>query len=143
MDSYKKYEETKEPNECFDLFENFNKEDKVLSKEDIKHITEFKNKYPKISKEFQKVQLEQLALVSRKMLDYGKGNITLGGDMSKEEDRHYSLLGIQIRLTDKTNRLKQLLRNGKNYVEGESIEDTFIDIANYGVIAMLVGRKQW
>lgn len=143
MDSISKYEEREESYECFDVYQGFTKDDVILSEEDIKSITKFKQEYPILSKEFQKVQLEQLALTSRKMLDYGKGNITLGGDMSKEEDRHYSLLGIQIRLNDKINRLKQLLKNKKNYVEGESIEDTFIDIANYGILAMLVGRKKW
>ena len=37
----------------------------------------------------------------------------------------------------------QLRVNGKNYVQGEGMEDTFIDIANYGIIGLLVGRDKW
>ena len=39
--------------------------------------------------------------------------------------------------------MKNLLVNGKNFVKGEGMEDTFIDIANYGIIGMLVGRDKW
>ena len=59
------------------------------------------------------------------------------------EDKKFSLTGLCIRLTDKISRLKNLLINGKNFVEGESMEDTFIDIANYGIIGLLVGRDKW
>ena len=55
----------------------------------------------------------------------------------------FSLTGLAIRLTDKISRLKNLLVNGKNYVKGEGMEDTFIDIANYGIIGLLVGRDKW
>ena len=30
-----------------------------------------------------------------------------------------------------------------HYVKGEGMEDTFIDIANYGIIGLLVGRDKW
>ena len=40
-------------------------------------------------------------------------------------------------------RLRNLLTNGRNFVKGEGMEDTFIDIANYGIIGMLVGRDKW
>ena len=46
-------------------------------------------------------------------------------------------------IADKISRLKNLLSNGKNYVKGEGMEDTFIDIANYGIIGLLVGRDKW
>jgi hypothetical protein len=36
-----------------------------------------------------------------------------------------------------------LKRNGKNYVQGEAMIDSFIDISNYGIIAMLVLRGKW
>ena len=36
-----------------------------------------------------------------------------------------------------------LKRDGKNYVQGEKMIDSFIDIANYGIIAMLVIRNKW
>jgi len=96
-----------------------------------------------ISKEFKNIQKEQLELFSKKMMDYGLGNIALGGNLETDDDINYALQGIQIRLNDKINRLKNLLKNGKSYVEDESIEDTFIDIANYGIIGLLLRRKKW
>jgi hypothetical protein len=36
-----------------------------------------------------------------------------------------------------------LKRKGKNYVDDETMIDSFIDIANYGIIAMLVMRDKW
>ena len=51
--------------------------------------------------------------------------------------------GLAIRLTDKISRLKNLLINGRNFVKGEGMEDTFLDIANYGIIGLLVGRDKW
>tara|TARA_B100001063_G_C16696386_1_gene520079 strand:+ start:556 stop:975 length:420 start_codon:yes stop_codon:yes gene_type:complete len=99
--------------------------------------------FPTISKEFKNIQKEQLDLFSKKMMDYGLGNIALGGNLENEDDVNYALQGIQIRINDKINRLKNLLKNGKNYVENESIEDTLIDISNYGIIGLLLGRKKW
>ena len=47
---------------------------------------------------------------------------------------------IQELLSD---REKNLLKNDKSYVEDESLEDTFIDIANYGIIGILLGKGKW
>jgi hypothetical protein len=54
------------------------------------------------------------------------------------------LTGVWLRVNDKINRLKNMLkRNGKNYVDGETMMDSFVDIANYGIIAMLVMKGKW
>jgi hypothetical protein len=103
----------------------------------------FQFTYPELSESFKHLQKEQFDLFSQKMLDYGLGNISLGGDLNNLEDTNYALQGIQIRLNDKINRLKNLLKNGKNYVPGENIKDTFIDVATYGMIAMLVIEGKW
>ena len=105
--------------------------------------TEFKETFPIIEEEFTKTQKELYNLFSKKMMDYGLGNVSLGGNLQTPEDKKYALQGIQIRLNDKVNRLKNLLRNGKSYVEDESLEDTFIDVANYGIIGMLLGKDKW
>jgi len=107
-------------------------------------IKDFEKNYPELAREFQAVQTEQYALFARKMMDYGLQNIALGSDLSTSDDRNLSITGIWLRCNDKINRLKNLLkRNGKNYVEGESMIDSFVDIANYGIIAMLVIRGKW
>lgn len=64
----------------------------------------------------------------RKHKDYGKGNILDTGD-----------LGITFRVNDKLNRLKNLLTNKKRPLN-ESMEETWIDIAVYSVIAVMYLR---
>jgi hypothetical protein len=107
-------------------------------------VQQFENEYPELSFEFKVIQKEMYDMFARKHMDYGLNNIALGGDiLNNKEDKKFSLTGLAIRLTDKISRLKNLLINGKNYVKGESMEDTFIDIANYGIIGLLVGRDKW
>jgi len=104
----------------------------------------FENEYPELSEEFKQITKEMYEMFARKHMDYGLNNIALGGDiLNNKEDKKFSLTGLAIRLTDKISRLKNLLVNGKNYVKGEGMEDTFIDIANYGIIGLLVGRDKW
>ena len=104
----------------------------------------FEVEYPELSKEFKLIQKEMYEMFARKHMDYGLNNIALGGDIvNNSDDKKFSLTGLVIRLTDKISRLKNLIVHGKNYVKGEGIEDTFIDIANYGIIGLLVGRDKW
>ena len=106
-------------------------------------IETFENEYPELSEEYKRISEEMYEMFARKHMDYGLNNIALGGDLTNAEDKKFSLTGLAIRLTDKISRLKNLLINGKNYVRGEGMEDTFIDIANYGIIGLLVGRDKW
>ena len=121
-----------------------NKEELLKELEESDHIVaHFENEYPELSQEFKIIQDEMYRMFAAKHMDYGLQNISLGGDLTKENDKKFSLTGLAIRLTDKISRLRNLLTNGRNFVEGEGMEDTFIDIANYGIIAMLVGRDKW
>ena len=106
-------------------------------------VTHFEKEYPELSKEFKDIQDEMYRMFAAKHMDYGLQNISLGGDLTKETDKKFSLTGLAIRLTDKISRLRNLLVNGKNFVKGEGIEDTFLDVANYGIIGLLVGRNKW
>ena len=112
-----------------------------MKKEEIVKI--FETEYPELSSEFQTIQKEMYETFAAKHMDYGLQNISLGGDLTKETDKKFSLTGLAIRLTDKISRLRNLMVNGRNYVKGEGMEDTFIDIANYGIIGLLVGRDKW
>ena len=104
----------------------------------------FEETYPELAKEFKNLQQEQYELFSGKMMDYGLGNIALGSTLEEEEDIQLSLTGIWLRCNDKINRLKNMLkRKGKNYVNGEPMIDSFIDISNYGIIAQLVMKGKW
>tara|TARA_B110000037_G_scaffold19397_1_gene20679 strand:- start:9007 stop:9486 length:480 start_codon:yes stop_codon:yes gene_type:complete len=107
-------------------------------------ITIFEEEYPDLSNEFIRIQAEMYAMFAAKHMDYGLNNIALGGDIvNNSNDKQFSLTGLCIRLTDKISRLKNLLVNGRSFVKGEGMEDTFIDIANYGIIGLLVGRDKW
>ena len=109
-----------------------------------KAVTDFQKTYPELAAEFQQIQKEQYELFASKMMDYGLQNIALGSNLEKETDINLSITGIWLRCNDKINRLKNMLqRNGKNYVKGEAMIDSFIDISNYGIIAQLVMRGKW
>ena len=108
-----------------------------------KAVETFENEYPELSEEYKRISEEMYEMFARKHMDYGLNNIALGGNLTNQEDKKFSLTGLCIRLTDKISRLKNLLINGKNYVRGEGMEDTFIDIANYGIIGLLVVRDKW
>ena len=138
-DSISKYHELVSEEEFNKLAEGYNADFEAYN--DV--IAHFELDYPELSKEFKKIQKEMYEMFARKHLDYGLNNIALGGDLTNAEDKKFSLTGLAIRLTDKISRLKNLLINGKNYVKGEGMEDTFIDIANYGIIGLLVGRDKW
>lgn len=100
--------------------------------------------FPLIAEEFKKIQKEQYELFSRKMVSYGKGNISMGTELKTQEEVKFSLTSIWIRLHDKMNRLKNLVVFGKtNTVEDESIEDTYKDISNYAIISLIVKRGLW
>ena len=120
-----------------------NKIQEYIDDEVNQTITLFEEEYPELSLEFKSIQKEMYEMFARKHMDYGLNNIALGGDLTNKDDKKFSLTGLCIRLTDKISRLKNLLINGKNFVKGEGMEDTFIDIANYGIIGLLVGRDKW
>jgi|TARA_R110000772_G_scaffold143464_1_gene253020 hypothetical protein len=109
-----------------------------------KSIRDLEKTYPSLAISFQDIQKEQYELFAQKMMDYGLGNISLGTNLEDSDDVQLSLTGIWLRCNDKINRLKNMLkRKGRNYVKDEPMIDSFIDIANYGIIAMLVMRDQW
>jgi predicted nuclease with TOPRIM domain len=140
-DSRKKFEEMKEENPNWESSSTYNNVN--LKYNTSKPENAVKKAYPEISEGFSELQKEQLNLFSKKMMDYGLGNIALGGNLNSSEDKNYALQGIQIRLNDKVNRLKNLFKNGENFVKDESIEDTFMDIANYGIIGLLLLKDKW
>ena len=105
---------------------------------------ELKDKYPDIYKEYNRITAEQFDLFARKMLDYGKGNISVGTNLDTLEEEKVALTGLWFRMNDKIQRLKQLvLLNEEAKVKTESVKDTFQDLSIYGIIAQIVKNKQW
>ena len=88
--------------------------------------------------EFRKVaheyyQYGEDVLVS-KQNDYGPKNIALspGGPLN----------GLRVRMHDKLSRINHLIENGAT-PENESLKDSFLDLANYSIIAMMVLDAKW
>ena len=107
-------------------------------------IEELKDKYPDIYKAYEQITIEQFHLFARKMLDYGKGNISVGSNLDTPEEEKVALTGLWFRMNDKIQRLKQLvLLNKEAKVTTESVKDTFQDLSIYGIIAQIVKNKQW
>lgn len=76
---------------------------------------------------------ELFALWKRKQASYGAGNISYFGER-----------GVIVRMWDKMQRLIRLVWHGLgNPLDDETIDDTYMDIADYGLIAVLVRRGLW
>ena len=73
-------------------------------------------------------------LLISKQEDYGPRNIS--------QSPFGPLFGLLVRMYDKQARAANLVSQGRT-ANHEAIEDTFIDLLNYSVIAMMVIRGQW
>ena len=98
-----------------DLIES-RKDFKTYQAESDHTVVQFEEEYPELSQEFKIIQDEMYRMFAAKHMDYGLQNISLGGDLTNENDKKFSLTGLAIRLTDKISRLRNLLTNGKNFV---------------------------
>ena len=98
--------------------------------------------YPQTAGAFKAFQHDQYILFCKKQKDYGSGNITLGGDIEKEDDMKFALQGLIIRMSDKMNRMLNLIRKQLT-PENESLDDAFQDISIYGIIARIVEERAW
>ena len=111
-------------------------------KDDIIEMME--KEWPEMTSEFKKLQREQYELFLHKQHDYGPGNISVGTQLQTPEEIQLSLTGLWFRMNDKIQRLKNLLMSGRgNAVEGEPMEDAFLDVSNYGIMATIVKNGKW
>lgn len=79
---------------------------------------------------------ELISLLLKKHKDYGPLNIanSPGGAIN----------GLRVRMHDKLARINNLYDNLRDFApENESFEDSFIDMANYAIIALMVLRGKW
>ena len=100
--------------------------------------------WPLMTSEFKKIQREQYELFLHKQHDYGPGNISVGTQLQTEEEVRLSLTGLWFRMNDKIQRLKTLLMNNReSAVAGEPMEDAYLDVSNYGIMATIVKNGKW
>jgi len=74
-------------------------------------------------------------LLIKKHRDYGPKNIT--------NSPYGPTQGLVVRMWDKIARIVNLTNQGNVSAENEPLEDSFKDIANYGIIGLLVLRGKW
>ena len=81
-----------------------------------------------------KKYIEAEDLLLRKHRDYGPKNISAspGGAIN----------GLRVRIHDKLARINNLYDSGAT-PENESLRDSFMDMANYAIIALLVLDGEW
>jgi hypothetical protein len=77
---------------------------------------------------------ETFQVLVKKQSDYGPKNIALapGGPLN----------GLRVRMHDKLSRINHLIDSGAT-PENESLRDSFLDLANYSIIAMMVLDGTW
>ena len=106
-------------------------------------VTLMEEEWPEMTKEFKKLQREQYVLFLHKQHDYGPGNISVGTQLQTEEEIHLSLTGLWFRINDKCQRLKTMLMGGRKSAVDEPLEDAYLDISNYGIMATIVKNGKW
>jgi hypothetical protein len=88
----------------------------------------------KFEKDVHTTFIEAEQLLIKKHRDYGPKNISQspGGPLN----------GLRVRMWDKFARINHLIDSGAT-PENESLKDSFLDMANYAIIAMLVLDNEW
>ena len=121
------------------------KETELGVEKDVHPVVEqMEKEWPIMTKEFKRLQRQQYELFLKKQHDYGPGNISVGTMLQTDEEVHLSLTGLWFRMNDKIQRLKTLLMSGRdNAVPGEPMEDAYLDVSNYGIMATIVKNGKW
>lgn len=92
------------------------------------------NRVPSFRTDVESVFDELQTLLLKKHEDYGPKNIS--------ESPGGPLNGLRVRMHDKLARINNLI-DSKKTPKNESLEDSFIDMANYAIIGLLVLRGKW
>ena len=117
-------------------------ETSVVSTDEVVELME--KEWPVMTAEFQKLQREQYELFLHKQHDYGPGNISVGTALKTPEEIKLSLTGLWFRMNDKLQRVKTLLMNNReSAVKDEPLEDAYLDVSNYGIMATIVKNGKW
>ena len=107
-------------------------------------VTMMEEEWPQMTAEFRRLQREQYVLFLHKQHDYGPGNISVGTQLQTKEEVKLSLTGLWFRMNDKLQRVKTLLMNNReSAVKDEPLEDAFLDVSNYGIMATIVKNGKW
>ena len=114
-------------------------EKEIISQDAVKFV---EDKYPETTQEFRRLQMEQYRVFCEKQMDYGPGNISVGTNLETEEEVKMSLTGLWFRMNDKIQRMKTLLMSNQD-ANNEPLEDSFLEVSNYGIMSTIVSNKKW
>jgi hypothetical protein len=106
-------------------------EEEDPSEVNVDHIVEMLGIRTEMGKKALALALRNVQVLDSKQLDYGSANIADFGEY-----------GVLVRANDKVARLKNLLTNVAS-PRNESIEDSWLDLSNYSLIAVLCRRGDW
>ena len=106
-------------------------------------VEQMEKEWPEMTGEFKRLQREQYLLFCKKQHDYGPDNISVGTQLKTEADVKLSLTGLWFRMNDKIQRLKTLLMGNKESAVDEPLEDAYLDVSNYGIMATVVKNGKW
>lgn len=86
-----------------------------------------------LERNWAKLAVELFEIFKQKQASYGPKNISTFGER-----------GVVVRINDKLQRLIRLVWDAKeDPIDDETISDTYLDLADYGLIAELVRRGLW
>lgn len=83
-------------------------------------------------------QFNELAQIMCEL--YEKKNADYGDSFNISLDK-YGIIAALTRISDKFNRIENLILNQNKKVEDEKVEDTLIDLANYAMMTVLWIKK--
>ena len=106
-------------------------------------VEQMEKEWPEMTGEFKRLQVEQYELFCRKQHDYGPSNISVGTQLLTEDEIKLSLTGLWFRVNDKVQRIKNLLMGNRESAVDEPLEDAFLDMSNYGIMATIVKNGKW
>jgi hypothetical protein len=78
-----------------------------------------------------RIALENICMLDKKQQDYGSRNIS-----------KFLTYGVAVRLNDKVERINNLVAK-KRKPRNESLEDSFRDASNYGIIGVMCLKGEW
>ena len=99
--------------------------------------------YPDTTEQFKAMMSEMYMTFCMKMDDYGANNIALGRDLSVADNKRMSLMGIWFRSNDKMARIENLIKREGEAPSNEPLRDSYLDLANYCIIASIVDKNLW
>ena len=106
-------------------------------------VEQMEKEWPEMTGEFKRLQVEQYELFCRKQHDYGPSNISVGTQLLTEDEIKLSLTGLWFRVNDKVQRIKNMLMGNRESAVDEPLEDAFLDMSNYGIMATIVKNRKW